>query len=185
RHEVATDPDGIHELPEARSRRLIESGAATSRRPLLTWAALVVVPVVAVGWRGGYGQDGRAVVAVLAGVAAAVTFGAGARPVPRSPVAWTLAALALLSALSALWTVGSTSVALRDALAILALAAVLLIAAAAVPPRLAGAALLVTGTAVALIGIGAAIARSDPLALDICGSWRPAGPFEYPPTLGL
>jgi O-antigen ligase len=49
----------------------------------------------------------------------------------------------------------------------------------------AGALLLAVASVVALVGIVAAIVQSDPLALDICGSWRPAGPFEYPPTLGL
>jgi O-antigen ligase len=31
----------------------------------------------------------------------------------------------------------------------------------------------------------ATIATSEPLALDLCGSWRPSGPFEYPPALAL
>ena len=34
-------------------------------------------------------------------------------------------------------------------------------------------------------GLVATIATSEPLALDLCGSWRPAGPFEYPPALAL
>ena len=141
---------------------------------------------MAIAWRGGYGQDARAVVAALAGVAALITFATIDASLPRSAIVWTLVALGLLSGLSSLWTIGSTSEAIRDGLAILGLAAVVLVAwAAPIQNWVPGALLLAAATGVALSGVVAAITRSDPLALQICGSWRPAGPFEYPPALGL
>lgn len=142
--------------------------------------------MVAVAWRGSYGQDARAVVAVLAGVAALVTFAVIDAALPRSVVVWSLVGLGLLSGLSAAWTIGSSGEALRDGLAILGLAAVVVVAAVTVDSVwLPAGVLLGAATAIAVVGVIAAIAQSDPLALQICNSWRPAGPFEYPPTLGL
>jgi O-antigen ligase len=143
---------------------------------------------VAVAWRGGYGQDARALVAALAGLAALAALAwapAEAGRAARSPVVLSLAALALLSAVSAAWTIGSGSQAVRDGAAVLAIAATVVAAAAVRPPWLHAGLLLGAALGVAVLGLVAAIATSDPLALEICGTWRPAGPFEYPPTLGL
>ena len=45
--------------------------------------------------------------------------------------------------------------------------------------------LLVAAIGSAIAGLAATIATSEPLALNLCGSWRPSGPFEYPPALAL
>jgi O-antigen ligase len=45
--------------------------------------------------------------------------------------------------------------------------------------------LLVAAVGSAIAGLAATIATSEPLALNLCGSWRPSGPFEYPPALAL
>jgi O-antigen ligase len=156
--------------------------------PALRWAPLVVAVAVAVAWRGGYTDDGRGVIAALAGLAAvaaiAVAPDAAARAA-RHPVALVLAALAAITALSIAWTGGDTAPALRDAAAVLALAAVVVAAAALPAPDGQAAVLLAAALACAVVGVVATIATSDPLALNICGSWRPAGPFEYPPALAL
>jgi hypothetical protein len=143
---------------------------------------------VALAWRGGYGQDARALTAALAGVAvlAALWWTPSAAAVAaRSPIVLALAGLALISGLSAAWTVGTPSEAIRDGAAILALAAVVVASSTLRPARVHAAVLLIAALAVAVVGLVAAVASSDPLALNICGTWRPAGPFQYPPTLGL
>ena len=152
------------------------------------WLPLLACVAVAIAWRGGYGQDARSLIAALAGVAvlaALLWTPAAAAAAARSPVVLALTALALVSALSAAWTIGAPSEAIRDGAAILALAAVVVAASTLVPARVHAAVLLVAALAVALVGLVAAVAASDPLALNICGTWRPAGPFQYPPTLGL
>jgi O-antigen ligase len=103
----------------------------------------------------------------------------------RSPIVLSLAGLALLSALSAGWTIGTASQAIRDGAAVLAIAAMIVAAAALRPPWIHASLLLGAALAVTVTGLVAAIATSGPLALEICGTWRPAGPFEYPPALGL
>ena len=103
----------------------------------------------------------------------------------RSPVVLSLAGLALVSGLSAAWTIGSPSEAIRDAAAILGIAAVIVAAATLRPTWVHAGVVLAVAVGVSLLGLVAAVSGSDPLALEICGSWRPAGPFEYPPTLGL
>jgi hypothetical protein len=143
---------------------------------------------VAVAWRGGYGQEARALIAALAGLAAlaaAAWAPDDAARAARSPVVLTLAGLALVSALSAGWTIGAPSEAIRDAAAILGIAAVVVAAATVGRAWVHAGVLLAVAVGVALVGLVAAVSTSDPLALEICGSWRPAGPFEYPPTLGL
>lgn len=103
----------------------------------------------------------------------------------RAPVVWALAALALLSSLSSVWTIGPPSQAVRDGGAVLALAGVVVAAATLRPPWVHAGLLLAAGLGVAIVGLVAAIVMSEPLALNICGTWRPAGPFEYPPAVGL
>jgi hypothetical protein len=152
------------------------------------WAPLLAAVAVAVAWRGGYTDDARGVVAALAGLAAlaavAVAPEAAGRAA-RHPIVLTLAALAAVTALTAFWTIGAPSDAARDAAAVLALCA-LVVAAASLPAPWAHAGiLLVAALATAITGLAATIATSEPLALNLCGSWRPGGPFEYPPALAL
>ena len=45
--------------------------------------------------------------------------------------------------------------------------------------------MLVAAVGSAISGLAATIATSEPLALNLCGSWRPSGPFEYQPALAL
>jgi O-antigen ligase len=152
------------------------------------WAPLLAAVAVAIAWRGGYTADGRGVVAALAGLAALAALAATpelAARAARHPIVTTLAALAAITALSAVWTRTAAAPALRDAAAVLALCAVFVAAASLPAPGGHAAALLVAALASAIVGLVATIATSDPLAFDICGSWRPAGPFEYPPALAL
>lgn len=152
------------------------------------WAPLLAAIAVAVAWRGGYTDDARGVVAALAGLAAlaavAVAPEAAGRA-PRHPIVLSLAALAVLTALTAAWTTGAPSDAARDAAAILALCAVVVAAASMPAPWAHGGVLLAAAVGSAISGLAATVATSEPLALDLCGSWRPSGPFEYPPALAL
>jgi O-antigen ligase len=152
------------------------------------WAPLLAAVAVAVAWRGGYTDDARGVVAALAGLAAlaavAVAPEAAGRAA-RHPIVLTLAALAVITALTAVWTIGAPSDAARDAAAILALCALVVAAASLPAPWGHAGILLLAALATAIAGLAATIATSEPLALNLCGSWRPAGPFEYPPALAL
>ena len=97
--------------------------------------------------------------------------------------------LALLGALSALWTLGIEERTLRWAAVTLGYAAVF--CSATVAGRTArGRIALAAGIGViaavgAALAIGATILHEDPYALRIGGEWRPAGPLEYPPALAL
>jgi O-antigen ligase len=166
-------------------------GAAVSRDGAgvaWRWAALLAAVTVAVAWRGGYTDGARGVVAALAGLAALTALAdapdAAARAA-RHPIAIALAALAAVTALSAAWTGGATAPALRGAVAVLALAGLFVAAASLPAPAGHAATLLVVALASAVVGLVATATTSDPLALNICGNWRPAGPFEYPPALAL
>jgi len=144
--------------------------------------------VLAVAWRGGYTQAGRGATVILAGAALAVawrTAPARVQRAGRSAPVLLLAGLAAFGALSAAWTVGAPADALRWALVLAALAALTAAAAALEPPRPHAAILLIVAVAAAAAGIAGAIAHADRIGLDICGSWRPAGPLEYPPALAL
>ena len=152
------------------------------------WAPLLAAVAVAVAWRGGYTDDARGVVAALAGLAAlaavAVAPEAAGRAA-RHPIVLTLVALAVVTALTAAWTIGAPSDAARDAAAVLALCALVVAAACLPAPWGHAGILLFAALATAVAGLAATIATSEPLALNLCGSWRPAGPFEYPPALAL
>jgi hypothetical protein len=152
------------------------------------WALLLAAVAVAGAWRGGYTDDARGVVAALAGLAALAAVAAApeaAGRAARHPIALTLAALAVLTALTAAWTTGAPSDAARDAAAILALCAIVVAAASVPAPWGHAGVLLVAAGGSAISGLAATIATSEPLALDLRGSWRPSGPFEYPPALAL
>jgi O-antigen ligase len=152
------------------------------------WAPLLAAVAVAVAWRGGYMDDARGVVTALAGLAvlgAVAVDPEAAGRAARHPIVLALAALALVTALTAAWTTGAPSDAARDAAAVLALCAVVVAAASVPGPWPHAGVVLIAAVGSAISGIAATIATSEPLALDLCGSWRPAGPFEYPPALAL
>ncbi len=152
------------------------------------WAPLLVAVAVAVAWRGGYTADGRATVAVLAGLAALAAIAIApeaAGRAARHPIVLALAALAAITALTAAWTTGAPADAARDAAAVLALAAIVVAAGCVPAPWGHAGVLLAVAVAGSVAGLIATLSTSDPLSLDICGSWRPAGSFEYPPALAL
>ena len=152
------------------------------------WAPLLAAVAVGVAWRGGYTDGARGLVTALAGLAALAAVAVApveAGRAARHPVVLSLAALALITALTAAWTTGAPSDAARDAAAVLALCAVVVAAASVPAPWAHAGVLLAVAAASAITGLVATIATSEPLALDLCGSWRPAGPFEYPPALAL
>ena len=107
----------------------------------------------------------------------------------REPLALVLVALALLGALSALWTIGLEGRTLRWAGVTLGYAA--LFAGAAMAARTRGGRIALAAGVAAIAGVSAALAlgatalHEEPYALRISGEWRPAGPLEYPPALAL
>ena len=137
----------------------------------------------------GFSERGQLAFALLA---AAALLGLAAldpdvvRAALRSPVVLVFAALALLAAASAAWTIAAPADALRWGVVVGGYA-VAAIAGFAIVRRgsAADAALLVVAVAVAtgLIGVVAAALQAEPYAERIGGAWRPGGPFEYPPAL--
>jgi hypothetical protein len=114
--------------------------------------------------------------------------GSGAARAFRSPLALTIVALALLSAASGLWTVGSSTAAVRWGLVIAGYGAVFV--AASVLAQRTGTVPLAAGIAVlavleAVLGLGATAMHALPDAERIGGAWRPGGTFEYPPALAV
>jgi hypothetical protein len=106
----------------------------------------------------------------------------------RSPAVLALAGLAVLSALSAAWTVASVDDALRwgaviGGLALIAVAASIVSARIGVMRIAAVIALL--AAAAGLVGLYGAGARVEPLAQRLGGQWSPGGPLEYSPALAL
>ena len=106
----------------------------------------------------------------------------------RSPAVLALAGLAVLSALSAAWTIASAEDALRwgaviAGLALIAVAASIVSARVGVVPVAAVVALL--AAAAGLVGLYGAGARVEPLAQRLGGQWSPGGPLEYSPALAL
>ena len=141
---------------------------------------------------GGYSPGARVAFA-CAGLAAGGVALAADRPrsfrALRDPLALVLAALAVLAAASALWTLGPEERTLRAAGVIAGWLGVFVAAAvAARNPRgrlvLAGglASIAAVSAAIGLVGV---LARERPYAVFIAGDWRPAGPLEYPPALAL
>lgn len=122
---------------------------------------------------------GFVVVVALAGWSAAAL---------RRPAVLALAGLAVLSALSAAWTVASVDDALRwgaviGGLALIAVAASIVSARVGVMRVAAVIALL--AAAAGLVGLYGAGARVEPLAQRLGGQWSPGGPLEYSPALAL
>ena len=155
-------------------------------------AGLLAAVGLGIWWNGGFGPGAGfafAAAAVVALLLALTAEPAELGRAARSGPAVVLVAAAALGALSALWTVGSV----EDALAWSALAtgyAAIVVCAAAVARDRRGVELLtgaVVGLALAagLAGLVALALREEPYALTVAGTWRPAGPFEYPPALAL
>lgn len=156
--------------------------SAVSNQSRLGVALALAAGAVGVFADGGYSPAAR----VAFGVVALLAFRRGAT---REPVFIVLAALAVLGALSALWTIGPVDRTLRWALVCAGYAAVLA-GAAAIARRRGGLQLLTGALGVLAFGAGvaglvAALLHARPYALPIGGEWRPAGPFEYPPALAL
>jgi O-antigen ligase len=147
---------------------------------------------VGVFWDGGYSAGSRTAFAAAAIAAFGLVAAAqppAARAAVREPVALVLLALALLGALSALWTLGPEARTLRWAGVTLGYAAIF--GAAAVAARTHRGQLALAGgigaiaAVSALVALGATILHEEPYALRLGGDWRPAGPLEYPPALAL
>ena len=106
----------------------------------------------------------------------------------RTPVTLALAGLALLSALSAAWTIASPTAALRWAAVIAALVLVALSASIVterIGARPIAALIAVLAGAAGLVGLYGAGARVEPLAQRLGGQWSAGGPLEYSPALAL
>jgi O-antigen ligase len=163
-----------------------------SSKPELLAVPPIAAAAIGVFYDGGYGADARIGFAVAAATALVVVAarepGAVIRAA-REPMALALVALAVLGALSALWTLGPDERTLRWAAVTLGYAAVFAAAAGAAHDERGRIALAVGIGAVATVsGALALIATAlheEPYALEIGGGWRPAGPLEYPPALAL
>jgi hypothetical protein len=141
--------------------------------------------------RGGYFHGGRAAFVLLAGcalVAAILRDDLATLRFLRSPPVLVTAGLGALTVLSAAWTVGERIEAVSLGMAVLGLAAVM--AAAGVAGRFETSerialAIAVVAAAAAVAGLLGVALREGPWGDRIGGSWRPGGPFEYPPALAL
>ncbi|MFL5781127.1 MAG: O-antigen ligase family protein [Thermoleophilaceae bacterium] len=152
------------------------------RRPFL----LALVLGVAVLWDGGFAPAPRVAFAglALAALAAALVRDRAARGMLGWPVVLVLLALGLVGVLSALWTVGFASDAVRWGLVTVGYGAVVVIAAGVRAEVVAGlvcALAFVSG----VVGLAAMAARTGPFADHVHGAWRPGGTLEYPPALAL
>jgi len=152
-------------------------------------AAAVAFPVLA---RGGYTSASRSIFVILAGVALGLAVGwrrpARASLVRDAPVA-ALLGLALMAALSALWTVAEPEAALRWSLVIAAYAGVCLCGALIGAEPTGARAIAAIVAAVAAVsgaaGLVGVTIQETPYAERIGGSWQPGGTFEYAPALAL
>lgn len=159
-------------------------------------AALIWIAIaIAVLDRGGFTTAGKVAFASTAVLAAAAGLLHGRRAAVRaalSPFAGVLLALALLGALSSLWTVGFPEDALTWALLPAGYGA-LAIAVAAASSADSGArtrqavlaALCACAAVSGFAGLVGAATFSEPLAFRPTGAWRPAGTLEYTPALAL
>ena len=137
----------------------------------------------------GFSERGQLAFVLLAGaclLALVAIDAAAVRAALRAPVVLVLATMALLTALSAIWTIGEPSDAVRWG-AVVGGYAVLAIAGCVAVGRggSENAVLLIVGLAVVagVLGVSAAALQEEPYAERIGGAWRPGGPFEYPPAL--
>jgi hypothetical protein len=152
-------------------------------------AAAVAVPVL---WGGGFSAASRVAFSLLAAGALVEAVRVDPRAcaaAARHPVALALAGLAAAGAVSAAWSLAGPADTLRWALVVAGYGA-LLVAAAALSGRPGGAAFLATvlcacAAAAAAAGLVGVVARSQPLAYRVGGSWLAAGTLEYPAGLAL
>ena len=160
---------------------------ATRLLQLILAAAVTVAVVI----DGGFGEGTRLAFAGLAGVALllAARIEPAVNAVRSLPVA-SLFVLALLTLLSATWSLAEPTDALRWGLVITAYGAVTV--STAVLTRKAPASLLhiaaglaILAAVAGLLGLLAAALGATPGAERIGGTWRPGGPFEYAPALAL
>jgi hypothetical protein len=164
------------------------------RRPTsrdLALAGVLALPVAAaLVAHGGYFPRGQVAFAVVAAGLAIAVFVVAGPPgeALRQPAVLALGGLALVSALSAAWTIGAPLDALRWA-AVIAGYALVTLAAAAVARRIGAipVAIVLAGLAAVagLVGLYGAGARVEPLAQRLGGQWSPGGPLEYSPALAL
>lgn len=182
-------------MPEAgeadRQEEEVE-GRKVAAKHVVGPAAVGGAVLVTVLLRGGFFPAGQAVFVALAGGAFALAVVRDERATLaalRHPPVAVLGAIGLLTLASALWTIGAPGDPLRAGL--VAFGAAALVAASAVLCRgargvagLAAALAIVAGLA-ALAGLAGVVLRAEPWAERVAGSWRPGGPFEYPPALAL
>lgn len=153
-----------------------------------TTALAVALPALS---GGGFGAAAQASFIALAGLAllvSAILAPGATLAAARSAPALILASLAMLAIVSAAWTYGDPTAALRSGLTIAGYAALLTAGAAltdrAGPLPLAGGIALLASLE-AVLGLRAAYLHAPPYAEPIAGAWRPGGTFEYPPALAL
>lgn len=153
--------------------------------------ALWVAVGFAVLYRGGFPAVARSIFVLLAAGAlllAMLRDEREARRALRAPPVVVLLVLAVVSTLSAVWTVGEPADAARWGLVIAGYAAVAVTAAvvggegAFLRVAMLIGALALTCGALGLLGVAL---REAPWAERIGGTWRPGGTFEYPPALAL
>jgi O-antigen ligase len=162
------------------------------------WRARALVALVALAalvpcfMRGGYSATSRAVFAALAGGAFLLASSLDepvARRLLRKPAPLVLFLLGALGALSATWTVGGTASSLRWGFMVAGYAALAVAAGvlASRPRGLITCVAILSGVAVvtAVAGLVAFALHEGPWAERLAKSWRPEGPFEYPPALAL
>jgi O-antigen ligase len=178
-------------LPSRAATRSSETPRLSSRSELLA-APPLAAAALGIFFDGGYGADSRVAFA-LAGIACGAVAIHAAREdalhALRHPLALTLLALAVLGALSAVWTLGPEERTLRWSGVVIGWLGVM--AGAAVAARTArGVGALAAGVgAIAAVaaaaGLVAVALEDEPYALRTAGDWRPAGPLEYAPALAL
>ena len=174
-------------------RRSIAERTFRSPDPLIRAALLVALAAPAAGAmiaHGGFFPRGQVAFIVISSSAAlaVIALAGWSGAALRAPAVWALAALAVLSGLSALWSIGPAVDALRWGGVLLCLAAIA-IAAAIVSDRVGSipvaAVIAVLAVAAGLVGLYGAGARVEPLAQRLGGQWSPGGPLEYSPALAL
>lgn len=155
---------------------------------------LLAAPAVAIGGtllaHAGYGQRGQLAFIVLAAAATLALAALDPESLRRgigTPIFIVFMVLAGLSALSAVWTIGSAGDAVRWGAVVAGYGGLALSGYAVARrggPEQAALLLVLLAAATASIGIVAAGIQEQPFAERIGGAWRPGGPFEYPPALG-
>lgn len=154
-------------------------------------ATLLIALVASSINRGAYTAPGQRILLLLAGVALLLTVAALPAALARAlrtRAAVVLLLLAILSAVSASWTIGTPGDAIRWSLVILVYAVLVVIGAALALTAGARPIAIVIGLFAViqvLIGDVALVFQTRPLAVLVLGSWRPGGTFEYPPALAI